>query len=62
MKECPTCHEEHSNRSTYCDPKCQDRAYQLRRKYGITPDVVFELYKKQSGKCAICKFDGDVRE
>lgn len=46
----------------YCSLKCSDRAWQLKRKYNISPDDVFRLYKKQDGRCAICKIRGDVRE
>lgn len=62
-KKCPTCHVSHT-RSTavYCSLKCQDRAWQLKRKYNTTPDVVYKMYKEQKGKCAICDTKGDVRE
>lgn len=63
MKKCPTCHIKHERKGAkYCSLKCSDRAWQLKRKYGITPDIVFEMYEQQEGRCAICRTRGDVRE
>ncbi|MAD98987.1 MAG: putative endonuclease [Prokaryotic dsDNA virus sp.] len=61
-KKCPVCSEYFEKRREYCSAKCAERASKLRRRYGITSSEVVEMYRKQSGRCAICDVSVDVHE
>lgn len=41
------------SRRRKADP-AKTREYNLRKRYGITPEYYEELFHKQNGKCAIC--------
>lgn len=64
-KKCPVCRKKftpRTSRSVYCTDKCANRAKKVRDRYGLGPDDVVALYKKQNGRCAICGTKGDVHE
>ena len=46
----------------YCTQTCADRAANLKRRYGITSEEVVQLYRDQSGRCAICDIPVDIHE
>lgn len=35
------------------------RRYELKKKYGITPEIYLEMLDRQGGVCALCKKPGD---
>lgn len=63
--KCPVCREKfipYNSRHTYCNARCGNRAKKIKNRYGLHPDDVVQLYKKQRGRCAICNIKGDVFE
>jgi len=63
--KCECCHRKFiPNRSdmVYCGKVCADRANKLKSRYKITPAAIYAIYKLQSGRCAICDIEGDIRE
>jgi hypothetical protein len=63
--KCPVCRTKFiklSARQNFCCTSCSKRNGNIKRRYGITSDVVHALYKAQKGKCKICKNPGDVFE
>jgi hypothetical protein len=62
-KECPVCKKRFQQvfrGHIYCTSRCTGKANYLKREFNIKIDDVFDIYKKQKGKCGICesKMDG----
>lgn len=61
--KCHVCSKQFEGRKKkYCTQTCNDRASNLKRRYGITSDEVISIYKKQSGRCGICDVPIDIHE
>lgn len=64
---CHPCKREHT-RQVRSDPIIRARDYRsiragkLRKKYGLTPAQVDEMFEKQGGRCAICGTDRPTKK
>lgn len=63
MHKCKVCSKKLSgHKKKYCSQSCSDRAANLKRRYGVNSEYVVDLYRKQSGRCAICDIPVDIHE